>query len=61
MFYIDPVCRKKLRKKEEYAILKHDGIAYHLCCKMCKDEFTKQPAKYTPPVKEKFEDEDGYL
>ena len=48
MFRIDPVCKKKLRRKEEYAILKYGGDAYYLCCKTCKEEFQKSPIKYIP-------------
>lgn len=48
MFYIDPVCKKKLRRKEEFAILKYGGNVYHLCCRACKEEFEKHPAEYIP-------------
>lgn len=51
MFNIDPVCKKKLRRKEEYAILKYGGNAYHLCCKACKEEFQKNPIQYIPKGK----------
>lgn len=56
MFYIDPVCKKKLRKKEEYVIITYGGAVYHLCRKACKGEFQKSPVKYIPEgnlVKEK--------
>ncbi|HEY4504661.1 MAG TPA: YHS domain-containing protein [Candidatus Paceibacterota bacterium] len=46
MFYIDPVCKKRLRRKEEYAILKYGGHVYHFCCKTCKEEFQKNPILY---------------
>lgn len=48
MQFIDPVCKKRLRKKEEYAIIKYGGNIYHLCCKACKEEFQKSPIKYIP-------------
>ncbi len=48
MFYIDPVCKKKLRRKEEYAILRYGGNVYHLCCKACKEEFQKHPMDFIP-------------
>ena len=48
MLYIDPVCKKKLRKKQEYAILKYRGNVYHFCCKVCKEQFEKNPAEYVP-------------
>ena len=48
MQFIDPVCRKKLRKKEEYAIIKYGGNIYHLCCKSCKEAFEQNPLKYIP-------------
>ncbi|MEK7507812.1 MAG: YHS domain-containing protein [Patescibacteria group bacterium] len=46
MLYIDPVCKKKLRRKEKYAILKFGGNVYHLCCKTCKEEFQKSQIQY---------------
>ena len=46
MFYIDPVCKKRLRKKQEYAIIKHNNTAYHLCCKTCKEAFEKDQNYY---------------
>ncbi len=48
MFHIDPVCKKKIRRKEEYAILKYGGGIYYFCCKSCKEEFQKSPIKYIP-------------
>lgn len=48
MQYIDPVCKKKLRRKEEYAILKYGGNVYHFCCKTCKEEFQKHPVDFIP-------------
>jgi YHS domain-containing protein len=48
MFHIDPVCTKKLRRKQEYAILKYGGNVYHLCCKACKEAFEKHPIQYLP-------------
>lgn len=48
MFHIDPVCKKKIRRKEEYAILKYGGGTYYMCCKACKEEFQKTPIKYIP-------------
>lgn len=46
MYYIDPVCKKKLRKKEEFAIVKYGEHVYHLCCKACKDAFDRDPSLY---------------
>lgn len=43
MLHIDPVCKKKIRRKEEYAMIKYGGVVYHLCRKACKDEFEKHP------------------
>lgn len=48
MFNIDPVCKKKLRRKQEYAILKYGGGNHYLCCKACKEEFEKNPLKHIP-------------
>ncbi len=48
MYYIDPVCKKRLRRKEEYAILRYGGNVYHVCCKACQEEFQKSPVKYIP-------------
>ncbi len=55
MFYIDPVCKKKLRRKEEYAILKYGGNVYHLCCRECKEAFLENPSQYVPKIKERSE------
>jgi len=46
MHFIDPVCQKKLRKKQEYAIIKNQGKVYHLCCLACKTLFEKYPNDY---------------
>lgn len=48
MFYTDPVCKKKLRRKQEYAIIKYGGVVYHLCCKACKEEFERRPLQHIP-------------
>ena len=48
MYYIDPVCKKKLRRKEEYAILKFNRAVYHFCCKACKEIFLFSPYEYVP-------------
>ncbi len=48
MFNVDPVCGKKLRRKQEYAILKYGGNNFYFCCKACKEEFEKTPIKYIP-------------
>lgn len=48
MFHVDPVCKKKIRKKEEYAILKYGGNTYHVCCNSCKEAFQKRPIDYIP-------------
>lgn len=48
MFNIDPVCKKRLRRKEEYAILRYGGNVFHLCCRACKEEFERNPLKYIP-------------
>lgn len=50
MYYIDPVCHKKIRKKQEHAIIKFRGIAYHLCCAACKDIFIMKPEDYALPL-----------
>ena len=57
MHYTDPVCKKKLPKKQEYAIIKYHGVAYHLCCATCKDNFIMRPEKYVPQVADLEEDE----
>ncbi|HBT92634.1 MAG TPA: YHS domain-containing protein [Candidatus Veblenbacteria bacterium] len=48
MFNIDPVCKKKLRRKEAYGIVKYGGTAYHLCCKACQEEFVRNPLPHIP-------------
>lgn len=57
MYYTDPVCKKKIRKKQEHAIIKFRGIAYHLCCASCKDNFIMRPEEYVPQ-NEIVEDDD---
>ena len=44
MFKIDPVCKKKLRRKQEYGIVKYGGTVYHLCCQACQME----PRRWEP-------------
>ena len=46
MQFVDPVCKKKLRKKEEYAIIRYRDNVYHLCCKTCKEAFDRNPLQY---------------
>jgi YHS domain-containing protein len=46
MYNIDPVCHKKLKKKQEYAIINNQGKVYHLCCLACKTLFVKHPDYY---------------
>ena len=48
MIRIDPVCKKKLRRKEEHAILKYGGGTFYFCCRTCKEEFQRSPMKYIP-------------
>ncbi len=48
MIYIDPVCKKKLRRKEEYAILKYGGNEFRFCCQACLAAFRKTPLAYIP-------------
>ncbi len=48
MFNIDPVCKKRLRRKQEHAILKYGGSVYHFCCGACKESFEQNPLKYIP-------------
>jgi YHS domain-containing protein len=46
MNYIDPVCRKKIKTKQEFAIIKYQDKVYHVCCLACKMLFTKNPEIY---------------
>lgn len=46
MQFIDPVCQKKLKKKQEFAIIKYQGNSYHLCCLACKTLFEQNPDFY---------------
>lgn len=48
MFNIDPVCKKRMRRKQEYAILKYGGRVYYFCCRSCKDAFEASPLKHIP-------------
>lgn len=48
MFHIDPVCKKKIRRKEEYAILRYGGNLFYFCCRACQQAFQKSPLEYIP-------------
>jgi YHS domain-containing protein len=51
MLYIDPVCLKKLKKKQEFAIIKKQDDSYHLYCPACKALFEQNPDFYITKVK----------
>ncbi|WP_084779411.1 MULTISPECIES: YHS domain-containing protein [Acidiplasma] len=44
MANIDPVCGMKVDKKIE---AEYNGKSYYFCCEHCKNEFLKNPVKYT--------------
>lgn len=44
---ICPVSGKELKKSEAKSTYEHEGMTYYFCCDMCKEEFIKDPEKYT--------------
>jgi len=46
------VSDEKLGEHGKPVKVTHDGTDVYLCCKMCKKDFDKDPAKYTKMVKE---------
>jgi len=42
----DPVCKKKIRKKEAVATSEYEGKLYYFCSQKCKEEFDRDPEKY---------------
>lgn len=42
-----PVSGKQIKKSEAKATLEHEGKTYYFCCEKCKEEFVKNPEKYT--------------
>jgi len=44
MANIDPVCGMKVDKKIE---TEYNGKSYYFCCEHCREEFLKNPVKYT--------------
>ncbi len=44
---IDPVCRMEVDPEQAAAKTKYKGKVYHFCAQGCKEDFEKDPEKYT--------------
>ncbi len=42
----DPVCRRRMNRNKAYAVVRHRGVDYLLCCPRCQGEFEANPEKY---------------
>lgn len=42
-----PVNGKEIKKSEAKATYEYEGKTYYFCCEKCKEEFIKNPEKYT--------------
>jgi len=42
-----PVSGKEIKKSEAKATYEYEGKTYYFCCEKCKEEFVKNPEKYT--------------
>ena len=42
----DPVCGRKMNRNKAYAVVRHRGVDYLLCCPRCQAEFEDSPEKY---------------
>lgn len=43
----DPVCKMIIEKHEAKAFFEYKGKVYFFCSEECKEEFKKNPEKYT--------------
>lgn len=44
---VDPVCKMQVANNEAKYTTTHDEKKYYFCSQACKDEFEKNPSKYT--------------
>ena len=42
----DPVCGRRMNRNKAYAVVRHRGVDYLLCCPRCQTEFEANPEKY---------------
>jgi len=42
----DPVCGRRMNRNKAYAVVRHRGVDYLLCCPRCQAEFEADPEKY---------------
>ncbi|MFQ6108842.1 MAG: heavy metal-binding domain-containing protein [Candidatus Aminicenantales bacterium] len=47
-----PVSGKQIKKSEAKATYEYEGKTYYFCCEKCKEEFIKNPEKYTKKKEE---------
>lgn len=46
----DPVCNMMVEEKNAAATSVYKGKTYYFCAKVCKEEFDKNPEKYSQKV-----------
>ena len=44
---VDPVCKMQVAESQAKYTSTHDGKKYYFCSAACKQEFEKNPGKYT--------------
>jgi len=44
---VDPVCKMQVVESQAKYTSTHDGEKYYFCSAACKQEFEKNPGKYT--------------
>ena len=42
----DPVCGRRMNRNKAYAVVRHRGADYLLCCPRCQAEFEANPEKF---------------
>ena len=46
----DPVCGKRINRGKAHVVIRYDGVAYSLCCRLCQAEFERAPRAYARPA-----------
>lgn len=42
----DPVCGRRMSRNKAYAVVRHEGREYLVCCPKCQADFEADPAAY---------------
>ncbi|MGD2205962.1 MAG: YHS domain-containing protein [Anaerolineae bacterium] len=45
----DPVCGNWFRRHQAEAAVEYEGELYYVCCRLCREEFERDPAHYAWP------------